>query len=95
MIREITLWAGAGRDDSVAEFRWIDWNLQKIDNHALSPEEVEFAWRNRTDYRQKKHPVYGPSSESIGVCPSGRVITIVWRYNQEGDEEKVFVITAF
>jgi hypothetical protein len=27
---------GAG----MRQFKWIDWNLQKIDDHALSAEEV-------------------------------------------------------
>ena len=26
------------------QFKWIEWNLQKIDAHALSKEEVEVAF---------------------------------------------------
>jgi hypothetical protein len=33
--------------------------------------------------------------ERIGQCPSGRVIRIVWRWNEEDGEKKVFVSTAF
>ena len=79
----------------MTSFRWIDWNLDKIDAHVLSQDEVEFAWHNRTDYQHKEDPVRGRSWESVGVCPSGRAITIIWRYNQVGDELKVFVITAY
>lgn len=81
----------------MAEFIWIDWNIEKIAAHYLSPEEVEVAWENgRVVRRGKTDPVHGPSYVSVGVCPSGRLITIVWRYNVDRDgEEKVFVITAF
>jgi hypothetical protein len=79
----------------VIEFLWIDWNRQKVDNHALSTDEVEFAWRHgRRDLRKKDHP-NGEYWESIGKCPSGRRIMIVWRYNQVGGENKVFVMTAY
>ena len=41
-------------------------------------------------------PVYGPFFESFGRIPSGRIITIVWRYNIADDgETKVFVVTAY
>jgi hypothetical protein len=78
----------------VTEFHWIEWNLQKIDNHALSSEEVESAWHRRRDLRIRKHQ-NGVYWESMGECPSGRRITIIWRYHEMGDEEKVFVITAY
>jgi len=78
------------------EFIWIDWNLRKIDNHALSSDEVEFAWANSTIVGSGSHPVNGPYSESEGSCASGRVIRIVWRYDTDRDgETKVFVITAY
>jgi hypothetical protein len=44
----------------VQEFLWIEWNRQKIDNHALSEEEVEYAWANRTDIYDGDDPVNGP-----------------------------------
>jgi len=71
----------------MSEFLWIDWNLNKIDAHGLSADEVEFAWHNRRDIGRENDPVHGPSRESIGACPSGRAITIVWRYNQVGDDQ--------
>jgi hypothetical protein len=79
----------------VVEFIWIDWNIQKIDNHALSTDEVEHAWLNGRDVRKGTHPVNGISWERIGECPSGRIIRIVWRWNEEDGEKKVFVITAY
>ena len=86
----------ASGDTAVVEFIWIGWNLQKIANHSLGPDEVEFAWRNGTVYRTGTHPVHGEFTESSGRCPTGRRITIVWRYDVDRDgEEKVFVITAY
>lgn len=78
------------------EFIWIEWNLAKIDNHTLSQDEVEEAWRNSTVFRTGVDPVNGPYTVSNGHCPSGRVIRIVWRYDVDRDgETKVFVITAY
>ena len=78
------------------EFLWIDWNLQKIANHSLSADEVEFAWRNGRVVYQGNDPVNGPYSETTGRCPNGRPIRIVWRYDVDRDgEQKVFVITAY
>ena len=77
------------------EFIWIDWNLQKIDNHGLSSDEVEFAMRGAT--LAEKNRVDGEMTfESVGRCPSGRRIKIVWKYNLDRDgETKIFVITAY
>lgn len=81
---------------AVDEFIWIDWNLQKIDDHALSTAEVEFAWRGARVVGSGNHPVHGPYYESEGACPTGRVIRIVWRYDDDIDgEQKVFVVTAY
>ena len=78
------------------EFFWNEWNLQKIDAHYLAPEEVEFAWRGRRDLRKGTHPIHGEYTESVGRCPSGRIITIVWRYNEtDYGIAVVFVITAY
>lgn len=76
------------------DFLWLDWNRAKIDFHAYSTEEVEFAWHRRIDLFWTEHP-NGPFCTSIGECPSGKPVKIMWRYNTDWDgEEKVFVITA-
>lgn len=79
----------------MSEFLWIDWNVQKIDNHALSTDEVEHAWHQRVDVARRQHPTQGEYWESLGQCSSGRWITIIWRYNQVVDRDVVFVITAY
>jgi len=78
------------------EFHWNEWNRHKIDAHYLTTEEVEFAWRGRRDMRKGTHPIQGDFTESAGRCPSGRIITIVWRYNEDYDGDRVvFVVTAY
>ena len=77
------------------DFLWIEFNVQKIDNHALSPDEVEFAWVNRRDLKRRKHSEHVEYMESLGECPSGRIIRIIWRYNAGELGRQVFVITAY
>lgn len=79
----------------MTQFLWIEFNRQKIDNHALSTDEVEFAWIRRVDLKRRTHPQHGTYTESIGECPSGRRIRMIWRYNEVDDERQVFVITAY
>ncbi|OWK47154.1 hypothetical protein [Fimbriiglobus ruber] len=77
----------------MAQFVWIDWNLSKIDMHALSTAEVEFAWHNRVDTRSWSLP--DPGTESYATLPCGRRVKMIWRYNGFGDETCVFVVTAY
>ncbi|MBN1418462.1 MAG: hypothetical protein JXP34_06765 [Planctomycetes bacterium] len=80
-------------------FWWIEWNLDKIAEHDLRLEDVEHAFVNHLGPHQERPD---GSFQTVGVTPSGRVILIVWRYDEEFDAlekdstaEVVFVITAF
>ncbi len=77
----------------MAQFLWIDWNEAKLSLHHLSTDEVEFAWANRRDVCEWNEPE--PRIESYGRLPNGRWMKIVWRYNGIGDEDLIFVITAY
>ena len=82
-------------------FKWIEWNLQKIDAHALSVEEVEAAFERVFSLRERKDGAYQMYAET----PSGRRIWVIWRYDREHDEVPdvfgelsevpIFVITAY
>lgn len=82
-------------------FKWIEWNLQKIDAHNLSAEEVEAAFDRVFNLNQRKDG----SFEMFAAIPSGRRIWIIWRYDREDDEipdvfeevqdQPIFVITAY
>lgn len=83
------------------QFKWIEWNLGKIDAHALSAEEVEAAFDRVYTLQERKDGAYQMYAET----PSGRQIWVIWRYDQEDDEVPdifgdlgevpIFVITAY
>lgn len=83
------------------QFKWIEWNLQKIDAHGLSPEEVEAAFDRAFQVDERKDGSYQMFAET----PSGRRIWVIWRYDREDDEvpdvfgeiaePQIFVITAY
>lgn len=82
-------------------FKWIEWNLQKIDDHALTPEEIEAAFDCVYQIKERKDG----SFEMYAETPSGRRIWVIWRYDREEDviadifgdldEALIFVITAY
>jgi hypothetical protein len=83
------------------QFKWIDWNLRKIDAHGLSAEEVEAAFDRVFSLEERKDG----SFEMFAAAPSGRRIWVIWRYDREDDEIPdvfgelaelpIFVITAY
>jgi hypothetical protein len=85
----------------VRQFKWIEWNLRKIDAHGLSPEEVEAAFDQVFSLQQRKDG----SFQMFAMTPAGRQIWVIWRYDQEDDEipdifgelgeAPIFVITAY
>jgi hypothetical protein len=85
----------------VRQFKWIEWNREKIAAHALSEEEVEAAFNRVFGLRQRKDG----SFEMFAATPSGRRIWVIWRYDREDDvipdvfgdlgEPPIFVITAY
>ena len=82
-------------------FKWIEWNLDKIDAHGLSQRDVEGAFDDVLDSDQRRDG----SFEMIARTPSGRLIRIVWRFDRHADETPdvfgnvpdpaIFVITAY
>ena len=83
------------------QFKWIEWNLQKIDAHGLSAEEVEAAFGRVLRLEERKDG----SFQMFAETPSGRRIWVIWRYDREDDEipdvfgelreVPIFVITAY
>ena len=83
------------------QFKWIEWDLEKIDAHALSAEEVEASFDRVFSLRERKDG----SCQMFAETPSGRRIWVIWRYDR-GDDEitdvfgdlgevPIFVITAY
>jgi len=83
------------------QFKWIEWNIGKIDAHAFSVEDVEASFDRVFSITQRKDG----SFEMYAEIPSGRRIWVIWRYDREDDEipdifgeasePPVFVITAY
>ncbi len=82
-------------------FKWIDWNIQKIANHALSVHEVEGAFDKVLTITERSDG----SFQMFASTPSGRKIWVIWRYDTEDEEipdafgdalpAAIFVITAY
>ena len=49
------------------QFKWIDWNLQKIDAHGLSAEEVEAAFDRVFSLQERNDG----SFQMFAATPSG------------------------
>jgi hypothetical protein len=83
------------------QFKWIEWNLQKIDAHNLSAKEVEAAFDRVFQLKERGDRSFKMLAES----PSGRRLWVIWRYDREEDqppdaiadweETPIFVITAY
>ncbi len=83
------------------QFKWIEWNIEKVDAHALSTEDVEAAFDLVFSLEERKDGAYQMFAET----PSGRRIWVIWRYDREDDEipdvfadlgeTPIFVITAY
>ncbi len=83
------------------QFKWIEWNLRKIDAHGLSAQEVEAAF----DAVFSLQPRRDGSFQMFAATPSGRRIWVIWRYDREDDEipdifgdlddAPIFVVTAY
>lgn len=82
-------------------FKWIEWNLRKIANHALGPDEVEAAFDKVLSLKERDDG----SFQMYAEVPSGRRIWVIWRYDRDDDEvpdifgdvpeAPIFVITAY
>ncbi len=83
------------------QFKWIEWNLRKIDAHNLSADDVEAAFERVFSLQERRDGSY----QMYAATPSGRRIWVIWRYDREDDEipdvfgelgdVPIFVITAY
>ena len=83
------------------QFKWIEWNLRKIDAHGLAAAEVEASFDRVFSLQERKDG----SFRMFAATPAGRRIWVVWRYDREDDEipdvfgelgdMPIFVITSY
>lgn len=82
-------------------FKWIEWNIDKVDAHALSVADVEASFDRIFSLHERRDGSFQMAAET----PSGRRIWVIWRYDREqGDQfdviddlvpPPIFVITAY
>jgi hypothetical protein len=82
-------------------FKWIEWNLNKVDAHGLTAQEVEDAFKCILHLKERKDGTFQMDAET----PAGRAIRVIWRYDRhteeipdafgEVEDAPVFVITAY
>lgn len=71
------------------QFRWIDWNVEHIAAHGVSPEEAEFVVKNA-------HPPYPEHRGDgkwivLGKSAGGRFLQVVF-IEDDDDSGSLFVI---
>jgi len=75
----------------MADFRWIDWNVQHLAEHGVTPEEAEYVVR---------HPVRGyPRKHRRGYLvwgrtPSGRWLQVAFAREEGVTPARFFVFHA-
>lgn len=82
-------------------FKWIEWNIDKIDAHALTVADVEASFDRVYSLQERRDGSFQMAAET----PSGCRIWVIWRYDREqGDQfdviddlvpQVIFVITAY
>lgn len=82
-------------------FKWIEWNIDHIAAHGLTPDEVEAAFEKVLAMTERSDGSFRMFAET----PSGKRIWIVWRYDRDDDsipdvfgdvaDPPIFVITAY
>ncbi|MEX2168846.1 MAG: hypothetical protein WD851_06025 [Pirellulales bacterium] len=83
------------------QFKWIEWNLQKIASHNLLADEVEAAFDRIVRFEERRDG----SFRMLAEVPSGRWVWVIWRYDRDHDEipdvfgdiedALIFVVTAY
>jgi uncharacterized DUF497 family protein len=71
------------------DFRWIDWNVQKMESHGLVVREVEHVVNNAR--RPYPKPIGNEKWIVIGATSSGRMIQVIYLVDNDGS---LFVIHA-
>jgi len=76
----------------VSSILWTGYQEKHItQRHGITATEFEEAWLNREDSFEGHHPRHGPYFESMGFTQSGRLLEMVWRWQ----DRDVWPITAY
>ena len=71
------------------EFRWIEWNVDKVLAHGVTPEDAESVVEGATD----PYPQYREDGKFLvwGATTGGRLLQVVFLLDQD---DSVFIIHA-
>jgi len=71
------------------EFRWIEWNREKLAQHNVDPKEAEFV----VDHPRRPYPMQVDDEKRLvwGQTSSGRYLQVVYLIDVE---DTIFVIHA-
>lgn len=64
------------------DFRWIDWNIEKVESHGLSPEEVEYVVNNV--HRPYPQRLSGERWIVAGPTPRGIWVQVIYIADPDG-----------
>lgn len=68
------------------DFRWIDWNIAKVQSHGLDPDDVEHVIN-----RARTFTASGDKRRVTGATPAGKWIQAIYLID---DDDSLFVIHA-
>lgn len=73
------------------QFRWIEWNIAKVESHGVRPEEAEYV----VEHAKTPYPMESPDDKWLvrGKTEYGRSIQVVYLYDVDG-ADSAFVIHA-
>ena len=71
------------------EFRWIQWNLDKVQSHGVTPQEAEYV----VEWATNPHPLHREDDKFLvwGPTSAGRLLQIVFLLDED---DTVFIIHA-
>ena len=71
------------------EFRWIEWSIDKVGDHEVTPEEAEYVAEGATD----PYPQHREDDKFLvwGATPAGRLVQVVFVLDED---DTVFIIHA-
>ena len=71
------------------EFRWIDWNIDKVAEHGVRPEEAESVVEGAAD----PYPKHREDDKFLvwGATTAGRLLQVVFLLDED---DRVFIIHA-
>lgn len=82
----------------MADILWQAWQARHIEaRHGVSAREFEEAWDDpeRDDLSEEPHPEWGPYFRSLGATADGRLIEMLWRWQDHENGLAVWPITAY